>query len=166
MMDVLLSNAVVQEAAVKLVPSTDPSSPSSPESSGSSSGSDSPGSSSPPSPPSSPAEGVGREPSASSSKGKGKGKGKAKVEKERPLEKVPFLRTCLVVVPKNVLINWKEELEKVYGGGEVEFSCIYVLPFGLVIVWLFWCLLSMLLLACFFALLVLCRYVTKTTGCR
>ena len=164
MMDVLLSNAVVQEAAVKLVPSTDPSSPSSPESSGSSSGSDSPGSSSPPSPPSSPAEGVGREPSASSSKGKGKGK--AKVEKERPLEKVPFLRTCLVVVPKNVLINWRQELEKVYGGGEVEFSCIYVLPFGPVIVWLFWCLLSMLLLACFFALLVLCRYVTKTTGCR
>lgn len=102
MMHVLLTNPVVQEAAVEVVPS-DKS-----ESSSSEFESESSESSSPSSPP----EEEGRPPpppSSSSPNGKGKDRG----HQERGQQKRSFLRTCLVVVPKNVLMNWRDELRKV-----------------------------------------------------
>ncbi len=83
MMHLLLTNPVVQEAAVEEVPAE-------PESESSSEDED----------------GGGAEGGSSSSSSKAKTKGK-------PRQTRSFLRTCLVLVPKNVLLNWRDELNKV-----------------------------------------------------
>lgn len=91
-MHVLLTNAVVQEAATEDVPVDESTEIRRRSGSGSDiesgSESDSP---------------------TTSNKGKGPSSSKQRTMKKS------FLRTCLVLVPKNVLRNWDDELKKVHG---------------------------------------------------
>ena len=83
MIHVLLANEVLKEAATIQSPTTQPANENTSEAGGSAAGGDD------------------RSQSASSKSVSGKRTSKC------------FLRTCLVLVPKNVLRNWQEELRKV-----------------------------------------------------
>lgn len=102
MMHVLLTNTVVQEAAVEDVPCEESGSGSGSES-GSESGSGSGGRYGS----SEVSSSETKDPAATA------GGGSSSSSPSKKSRKRSFLRTCLVLVPKNVLRNWEEELKMV-----------------------------------------------------
>lgn len=103
MMHVLLTNAVVQEAATKEVPVDEASEMHRRSGSGSDSGS-------------------GSESDSFTASRKGKGPA---ASKPRTIKR-SFLRTCLVLVPKNVLRNWEDELKKVHETVSRRMICVCI----------------------------------------